>query len=340
MSLNKNAQIRYQVLDRCFRNTGRIYFIDDLLEECNKALLNFDSTSKGIQRRQLFDDIRFMESEQGWSIPLIRVRRGKKVSYQYENPIFSISNQTLNDSEVEQLKSAIETISHFSGNPQFEWVNELIPILESKFGLIERKKEVISFDNNIDLKGYNLIMPLFNAIINQRVLEISYRTFKTTEPFEINFHPYYLKQFNNRWFVFGYNQGHDIPIWTLALDRIVSISEIDVRYVETNIDWEDYFYDLIGVTKPKGVEVQEIKLKFSHDAAPYIITKPIHPSQKIEHDEKGLFVKIKVVPNNELESMILSFGDRVKVISPKYLKERVISRLQDANNQYIMETDD
>ena len=66
MSLNKNAQIRYQVLDRCFRNTGRIYFIDDLLEECNKALLNFDSTSKGIQRRQLFDDIRFMESEQGW----------------------------------------------------------------------------------------------------------------------------------------------------------------------------------------------------------------------------------------------------------------------------------
>ena len=57
MSTNKNALIRYQVLDRCFRNIGKMYFWEDLLEECNKALIDFDPNSNGIQRRQLFDDI-------------------------------------------------------------------------------------------------------------------------------------------------------------------------------------------------------------------------------------------------------------------------------------------
>jgi hypothetical protein len=169
MSINKNALIRYQVLDRCFRNTGRIYFWEDLLEECNNALMNFDPNNEGIQRRQLFDDIRFMESDAGWLIPLTRVRHGRKVFYRYEDLSFSINNQPLNDSEAEQLKSALQIFSRFSGTPQFEWVNEMIPMLESKFGLIERKNEIISFESNIDLKGLHFLTPLFNAIINERV---------------------------------------------------------------------------------------------------------------------------------------------------------------------------
>ena len=154
MSINKNALIRYQVLDRCFRNPGRMYFLEDLLEECNKALTDLDLDSKGIQRRQLFDDIRFMESEAGWSIPLSKTRYGRKVYYRYEDLSFSINNQPLNASEAEQIKSALRIISRFSGTPQFEWVNEMIPMLESKFGLIERKSEIISFESNIDLNGF------------------------------------------------------------------------------------------------------------------------------------------------------------------------------------------
>tara|TARA_R100000306_G_C4367461_1_gene138344 strand:- start:8 stop:232 length:225 start_codon:yes stop_codon:yes gene_type:complete len=70
MSVNKNALIRYQILDRCFRNPGRMYFWEDLLKECNNALVEFDPNNQGIQRRQLFDDIRFMESDQGVSTNL------------------------------------------------------------------------------------------------------------------------------------------------------------------------------------------------------------------------------------------------------------------------------
>lgn len=334
MSNNKNAVIRYKTLDRCFRNSGRMYFWEDLLEECNEALVDFDPKSEGIQRRQLFDDIRFMESQAGWSIPLDRIRHGRKVYYRYEDLSFSINNQPLNDSEAEQIKSALQIFSRFSGTPQFEWVNEMIPMLESKFGLIERKSEVISFDSNVDLKGIHFLTPLFNAIVNERVLIVKYKDFKSSEPYEITFHPYYLKQYNNRWFVFGLNSVNQVPKWNLALDRIESLSETAQKYERTDTDWEDYFLELVGVTRPEGVVLQEINLKFSPEVAPYVITKPLHPSQKHKNDTTGLDVKIKVIPNFELERLILSFGEQVKVISPPDFKERISQRLKSADRLY------
>ena len=334
MAINKNALIRYQVLDRCFRNTGRMYFWEDLLEECNRAIMEFDPHSAGIQRRQLFDDIRFMESEQGWSIPLVRFRYGRKVFYRYEDLSFSINNQPLNDLEAEQIRSALQIFSRFSGTPQFEWVNEMIPMLESKFGLIERQNEIISFESNLDLKGLHFLTPLFNAIINERVLLVKYKDFKSSEPYEIIFHPYYLKQFNSRWFAFGLNADNQIQNWNLALDRIESILESNIKYRKSEMDWEEYFYDMVGVTRPEGIELQEIVLKFSPEVAPYIITKPIHPSQKHKNDPTGLEVRISVIQNFELERLILSFGEQVKVISPEDFRDRMFRRINSAVNLY------
>ena len=38
MATNKHAIIRYQTLDKCFRNPGRTYYIDDLIQACNDAI--------------------------------------------------------------------------------------------------------------------------------------------------------------------------------------------------------------------------------------------------------------------------------------------------------------
>ncbi|MBV7440725.1 WYL domain-containing protein [Weeksellaceae bacterium TAE3-ERU29] len=334
MSINKNALIRYQTLDRCFRNTGRMYFIEDLLEECNNALYEADFNNEGIQRRQLFNDIKFMESEQGWSIPLERIRFGKKMYYRYEDTSFSINNQPLNESEAEQIKSALQILSRFFGTPQFEWVNEMIPMLETKFGLIPREDKIISFEGNIKLAGLHHLTPLFNAITNRRVLIVEYKDFKSEHSYEITFHPHYLKQFNNRWFAFGLNEDAQVPNWNLALDRIESIKETDVKYQNSTINWEEYFSDLIGVTRPVGIEVQEIVLQFTSEVAPYVVTKPLHSSQKEQNTDSGLEVKINVIPNFELEKLILSFGEQVKVIAPISLKERIAERIKLAKNSY------
>jgi len=330
MSINKNALLRYQVLDRCFRNTGRKYFWQDLLDEINKALEEFNGPGSGIKRRQLFDDIKFMESDQGWSIPLDRKKDGRKVYYRYSDPEFSISNQPLNESEVSQIEAAISVLSRFAGAPQFEAVQEMIPVLKDRLGLDHQSKEVIGLESNIDLKGIEYLSQLYEAIINKQVLNVEYQDFKSDEPFTLTFDPYYLKQYNNRWFVFGLNEELEIPTWNLALDRIESVEIIRKEYRQTDIDWNDYFYDIIGVTRYQDKEPESVVLEFTKDVAPYIQTKPLHPSQKTEWVDDRLRVTIEVIPNYELESLILSFGEKVKVKKPQKLIQVIKTRLSSA----------
>jgi predicted DNA-binding transcriptional regulator YafY len=62
--------------------------------------------------------------------------------------------------------------------------------------------------------------------------------------------------------------------------------------------------------------------------APYVLTKPIHHSQKlIKEDEQGIIIRIDVVLNFELEREILGFGEFVKVLSPRTLASRIRQRL-------------
>src|ERR1700761_2513158 len=120
MSINKNALIRYKILDRCFGNPGKRYFIEDLVSECNKQLIEIDPNSRGVQKRQVFEDIKYMESSEGWSVQIERIAFGKRKYYRYANKNFSIDNQPLNAVEIEHLRSAMAIISRFKGMPQFQ----------------------------------------------------------------------------------------------------------------------------------------------------------------------------------------------------------------------------
>ncbi len=335
MSTNRNAVLRYNTLDKCFSNFGRKYYFKDLLEKVNDALSDFDPSTAGIKTRQLRDDIRFMKSEAGYSAPIEAVKDGKKAYYRYEEKNFSINNSPLNRTEAEQLKNAISILHRFEGAPQFEWINELAPMLTDHFGLVDSTQKVMSYDTNIDYTGYDKIQPLFNAIVNKRVLEIEYEPFNQGA-YTFKFHPYHLKQYNNRWFVFGLNEMLEIPRWNMALDRIITISEISDSYIDSSIDWEDHFYDIIGVSTPDKGKIVEVELIFTKEQANYINTKPLHPSQRVRLLDTGeLQVILSLIPNFELEMTVLSFGEKVKVIKPMELKTKISKRMKNASDQYF-----
>lgn len=333
MATNKHATIRYQALDKCFSNWGRKYFIDDLIEACNEALYEFTGKSDGVKRRQIFDDIKYMESDQGFGIELQKLKEGRKVYYRYLEREFSINNSPINKMEAEYLKNAISIMHRFEGAPGFEWIGEMSSLLSDQFDLQETDKKVMSFDSNIDYSGYKNITPIFNAIVNKRVLQVKYVPFDKPT-FELEFHPYFLKQYNNRWFVFGRNDLMNINQWNMPLDRIASIKEIDAIYVEDETDWEEFFSDFIGVTKTDE-KLTEVKLLFTKEQAPYVMTKPLHETQKTHLlDDGRLEVRIEVIPNYELEMRLLSYGDKVKIIEPKNLLTTIKNRLSNALNYY------
>lgn len=336
MPANKNALTRYQALDKCFSDDSRKYFVKDLLAACNKALWDFDGLEGGVSRRTLYDDIHRMEMDYG--APIESGKVGRDVYYYYDRP-FSINNQPISKKEARVLKEAISTLQRFKGLPQFEWINEVSARLETEFQLNDNTDNVVSFEVNPYLKGMDFYSTIFDAISSKQVIEIKYSPFGKASITFI-FHPYLLKQYNNRWFLFGLNDGHD-NLTNIPLDRIIDIKPSKKKYVPNTIaDFEDYFEDIIGVSIPKDATLEKILLEVDNKLMPYIESKPLHGSQRIiERGELASKIEIEVVPNYELKSLILSYGDGIEVLSPSSLRDEFEDKFERLMKKYSMRAD-
>ena len=335
MPTNKNAAIRYQALDKCFRDRRHRYFIEDLMDKCEEALYYYNGVG-GVSRRQIFEDIKFMESATGWSIPLERKYDGKRVYYRYEDSNFSINERPITDDEAQQLRTVIITLSRFRGLPCNEWIDEVISNLEWRFNLKGRKEVVIGFEQNLYLKGLNWLTTVIEAASNHQVLQITYRNYKNCEQEKVQIvHPWYVRQYNNRWFLLAFDDEHGY-ISNFALDRILDISVIEDIAFKPNegIDFEHYYDDVIGVTIPKD-DVQKLKivLQFSKNQFPYIASKPLHHSQTIIDAEKCI-LSIEVRPTYELSQLILSFGNDVEVLEPTSYRNEIIQIITASLKKY------
>jgi len=298
MATTKFATIRYQALDRCFSNFGRKYDIHALVDACNNAIFEYNGDSDGIGKRTVYEDINFMQSQQGWSVELEKIKQGKQVYYRYADPNFSINKQSLNESEINQLKETISILNRFKGVEQFEWMEDIKIKMETAYKINTDSKPLVGFEQNPYLKGLDHFSKLFQAIGYKNVLKIKYQGYKQSKPVEMVIHPYYLKQYNNRWFLFGLNDERK-DISNLALDRIQNFKETKIKYRESEIDFEEYFDDVIGVTVKGDAPVEKIILKISKDRWAYIESKPIHGSQKppISIDDTGVIIQLELQIN-------------------------------------------
>ena len=334
MATNKNATIRYQALNRCFRNPGRKYSINNLIEASNDALLEIDPSSSGVKRRQIYEDIKFMKDSLGYDAPIESYKEGRNAYYRYTERDFSINNQPLNEQEAQQLKESLMTLSRFKGMPQFEWVEEMKARLEQSFNL-KTEDNVISFDDNEFLVGKEHIGDLYNAIVNKTVIKIEYKPY-SKDNIIIEISPYYLKQFNNRWFVFGKSIDYD-NLSNFPLDRITSIQASKTNYVEnTDIDFDKYFEDIIGVSIPTEQQVETIVLKIDNNRWPYIKTKPIHGSQKIkEENENFTIIELELIINREFKALLLSYIEDVEILSPTELRQWFKLNSEEVYKKYL-----
>lgn len=326
--------IRYQALDACFANRYKRFFIEDLIEACNKALQEFYLSKEDtvndveyyVKRRTIFNDIAFMQSEEGWSAPIKRFYESHRCYYRYEDENFSINKRDFSQAELDTLDEALIMLNRLNGTAGFDWVSEFIANFEDKLGRKKNTTPVIGYEKNPFLTGIENLSVLYNYIVNKQVLKISYQHFTQGEMVHI-MHPYYLKQYNNRWFLFGITEQNREVLTNLALDRIANIELADTPYIpNTSFDFEEYFDDVVGVSVPRSGEPEKVVLKISEKQYPYIKTKPLHPSQ-VELDKDNRIIQLDVFLNWELESLILSYGDDIEVIEPISLRERIQKRI-------------
>lgn len=328
MPVDKQVLLRYQVLNKCFRNRYREYTIDDLVDECNKALRRIDKPD--ISKRTIQNDINILEADYG-IILNEKLKRGRQRLYRYADTSYTIPLYRIDDEERNKIEDAIYVLKQFEGEPLYDWVRTILIQIEG--GMFEEDASpVVSFQSNLDLKGLGHFSKLLQAILNKRVLKLRYVPYGKAQ-ITATVYPYYLKQYNDRWYLIARVKGYD-SFAHYALDRINSFEEIALPYKEAEVDFSEYFDDVIGVTVPEE-DAEDIVIKVTGKRFNYIRTKPLHLSQRIIEEGKGYaIISINVKINNELESLILSFGDDMEVIVPSTFRDRIAKKIQAMNQQY------
>ena len=336
MPINKNALLRYQILDRCFSDRHHRYEIEDLVDKVNEALLDMYGTT--VSLRQIRADITYMRDRVSYDAPIVAYPIvGKRCYYSYEDPDFSIFNNDLSVEEVTELRSTIDMLSRYRGFPGNVWLEEVISKLEFRFGVKTNRDNIIAFEQNEKLKGLEYLSAIIDAAINRKTLLLQYRTYGGKETSSV-IHPYHVREYNNRWFLFGLEKS-DSGLSRIAnrpLDRIVKFSLANVPFIpNTTIDFTKHFDDVVGVSIPDESVVKEtVVLKFDEARFPYVVSKPIHNSQKILSEE-DCTLQIEVRPNKELESVIFSYFPHVEVIAPASLREEFKEKIENNLKKYM-----
>lgn len=315
MPATKNQDIRLEVLDELL--SIKKWTLEELLNRVNEKIGDNLNT---INKRTLFRDIKYLSEQK--NAPIHRPQKGDDLYYYTEN--FSLKNIPLDEDDIASLKNAIQILKQVDNFYLSKEVDEVVRKLENRIHIQTKDEAVlVQFEKHTSSLGNEYINDLLEAIKIKVSIKIYYQPYSHLAPSERVVHPYLLKEFRNRWFLIG-REGSANRITNYSLDRIKKIKPSAENFVENDFfDPTEYFEHLIGVSVPEGAKPENIEIKVYKQAVPYILSKPVHLNQeKIKIFKDGtILIRLNLIINYELKSILLSYGDGIEVKKPKSLRE-------------------
>ena len=323
MPATRNALLRYRTIDRCLRNRQRRWTLDDLLAAVSDALYEYEGRQVDVARRTIQLDLQHMRSDRlGYRAP-IEVYDRKY--YRYADPDYALTDSPLSEQDLGRLREVVDLLRQFSGFRQMEAFGGLVGRLRDQLGGGRTGgRRVIDLEHNAQLRGLEWVDPLYDIIAAGHRAALRYQSFTAREPRDYpRFEPYFLKESRNRYFVLGRQPGSD-RVLILALDRLQAVADTGEPFVRRpGLDIDTYFAHTVGVSVTERPP-EEVVLRVALHRAPYLITKPIHRSQRVTgRGDRYVELTLTVQLTFELESTLLSFGADVQVVAPSSLRRRL-----------------
>lgn len=331
MPNTKNYSLRAQILDRLLCKKEGVSVQEAL------RVINSQLSAKGIPpvstKDTILKDLTEIANCQYVNIEEFRDGLDARIiRYRYEDPNSSIYKMAFNPEEIQQIKGALDILSHFEGMPQMEWIRDLCARFDVFISTTDLP--VVEFEETDSVFGRSFFTGLFHAIIEKRPIFLTYQVFGK-KPRTHLLYPYFLKQFKQRWYLIAKNARHLDSISSYALDRMHSfqVSLLD-DYVPLDINVHDYFNNVYGIAR-MDEPVQTIRFHVDRHELPYLQTRPIHHTQKIVgRDKTGVFMTIDVTPNIELMMELMSYGDGIIVKTKGKLRSDIMKKLGKAIKKY------
>lgn len=345
MPMNKNALIRYQVIDELLANYYHPRTRQELLNAVNERLSEMGC--KGVGIRCIQKDISYLQHCSSWNVEIEEVIRADRdvldrnhtsVALRYSDPNFTIFKIKLTSDEKYLLSEVMKLLEAFEGMPELDGLQNLRKSLG-----ISQQKQIIQIDKNpLNNDDGALLCRLFKAITKEWTIKLHYHKFDSLNVIRtVDVYPYLIKEYNNRWYLFC-GAVDTNKILNFAFDRIDLVEPVEnLPYKPYNGDFEDRFSDIIGVSfdEKDSVKTEKITFWVSDFSKEYIKSKPLHESQtRCKNYEQiykqyptlkgGDFYTIEVQNNFELIRELSSFGDNLLVISPQNIQNEIHERIK------------
>lgn len=190
----------------------------------------------------------------------------------------------------------------------------------------------VEFENKAAIEHIPNFKIVLDAIQQQLPITFKHNSFYHLKQEEYTLKPYFLKQYQNRWYVIGETEkGYR----TFGIDRIENIIMGTKKFKAKTEDAKDKFSQVIGLNYVDH-KMEKIHLSFHISQKPYIVSLPLHHSQKeINTDNDNSFdIELRIHPNFEFQQQVLKYGSLVKVVEPKWLAEEIKEELRKGLESY------
>lgn len=192
----------------------------------------------------------------------------------------------------------------------------------------------VEFENRAAIETLPNFKTVLNAIQLQLPINFNHHSFYHLKEEIYTLKPYFLKQYQNRWYVFGETEkGYR----TFGIDRIENITIGTKKFKPKTEEAKDKFSHVIGLNYVDH-KMETIKLSFHISQKPYLVSLPLHSSQKEVNPENDLTFDIELLihPNFEFSRQILKYGSLVKVLEPQWLATEIKEEQKKAFESYLI----
>jgi predicted DNA-binding transcriptional regulator YafY len=242
---------------------------------------------------------------------------GIEIVFDYNNDGYFFDEQkSTNPESFLSLLEVLATAELFSTN--FKEKNNALSFVEFE------NKAAIEFIPNFKI--------VLDAIQQQLPIIFNHNSFYHLKESTYSLKPYFLKQYQNRWYVIGETEkGYR----TFGIDRIDNITIGTKKFKPKTEEAKDKFSHVIGLNYVDH-KMEKIQLSFHSSQKPYIVSLPLHNSQKEINPDNGktFDIELRIHPNFEFRQQILKHGSLVKVLEPKWLAEEIKEDLRKALEYY------
>lgn len=149
--------------------------------------------------------------------------------------------------------------------------------------------------------------------------------------------PYALKVYNRRWYLLGFLREKS-GLRTIALDRILALNVLTKSFftLPEDFDAQKYFSNVVGIYANPDLPVVNVKIRAYGVQAEYLRSTPLHKSQSEVRSKHGEFAEFtyRLCITPDLVTQLLAIGDKVEVLEPEELRERIKETLRKSIEKY------